>query len=382
MVGGILRRHASRITGKRVDSYFGRQVRPVRCSLTSARKLGDWNWPEMTSSTPHIPSRTSVVIVGAGLSGLIAGRHLHDGGVDLVILDKGRGVGGRCATRRIDERRFDHGAQFFTVRSPIFAELVSNWLDVGLVREWSLGFPVQGESATRDGYSRYCAVAGMNTIPKYLAADLPVKTGTTVAEVVRSDGMWLVRTACKNVIRADSLILTAPLPQSLGLLPTEARAQVVEKCPALRDVHYEPCFSLMLSLDGPSAIPEPGALHVNGPEIAWIADNTRKFRFAGNAALTIHTTRGFAEKYIDAPVDEIAERLIAAAKGYLGSDVIGWQVHRWRYSKPLRFADVPFVSAGNPMNLLLCGDYMQPPSRMEGAILSGVSAAQEILTRC
>lgn len=336
----------------------------------------------MTSSTHHDPSRTSVVIIGAGLSGLMAGRELHDAGVDLVILDKGRGVGGRCATRRIDEHRFDHGAQFLTVRSPVFADIVGDWLALGLVRQWSLGFPEKGKSTASERYPRYCAVTGMSAIPKQLAAGLPVKTGMTVSEVTRSDGTWMVRTGSDEVIRAERLILTAPLPQSLALLPTETQAQLLETCPALHDVHYEPCFSLMLILDGPSAIPEPGAVQLNGPEIAWLADNTKKLQMSGNAALTLHTTREFAEEHMDTPVDEIAERLIAAAAGYLGSNVISWQIHRWRYSKPLSFAGAPFVGVGTPVNLLLCGDYMQSPSRVEGAILSGLAAAREILTRC
>lgn len=129
-------------------------------------------------------------------------------------------------------------------------------------------------------------------------------------------------------------------------------------------------------------IPEPGGVYLNGPEVAWIADNTRKFRSAGNAALTIRTTRKFAEKYMDAPVEEVAERLISAATVCLGSNATNGQVHRWRYSKPLSFAGVPFVGLGEPMNLLLCGDCMQPPSRVEGAVLSGVAAAKKILTSC
>ena len=40
---------------------------------------------------------------------------------DLRVVDKGRGFGGRMASRRIDTpngvARFDHGAQFFTTRS-------------------------------------------------------------------------------------------------------------------------------------------------------------------------------------------------------------------------------------------------------------------------
>ncbi|KAI8814198.1 hypothetical protein BJ742DRAFT_786782, partial [Cladochytrium replicatum] len=45
-------------------------------------------------------SRT-VVVVGGGLSGLTAARQLLKDGHHAIVLDKGRSVGGRCATRRI-----------------------------------------------------------------------------------------------------------------------------------------------------------------------------------------------------------------------------------------------------------------------------------------
>ncbi len=57
----------------------------------------------------------SCVIIGAGVSGLIAARTLQASGVRVKVLDKGRGVGGRLATRRSGVGVFDHGAQFFTV---------------------------------------------------------------------------------------------------------------------------------------------------------------------------------------------------------------------------------------------------------------------------
>ena len=54
-----------------------------------------------------------VLLLGAGLSGLKAARDLHAAGKSVLVLDKGRGVGGRAATRRWDGTPVDHGAQFF-----------------------------------------------------------------------------------------------------------------------------------------------------------------------------------------------------------------------------------------------------------------------------
>ena len=50
------------------------------------------------SSTEH-----PIVVVGAGLAGATAARLLADHGFDVVVLDKGRRVGGRTSRRRVDE---------------------------------------------------------------------------------------------------------------------------------------------------------------------------------------------------------------------------------------------------------------------------------------
>ena len=63
-----------------------------------------------------------IAIVGAGLAGLSCAQALRAGGADVQLFDKGRGVGGRMATRRVDTplgpATFDHGAQFLTAHDP------------------------------------------------------------------------------------------------------------------------------------------------------------------------------------------------------------------------------------------------------------------------
>ena len=67
---------------------------------------------------------TDVVVIGAGIAGLIAAGELKRAGLHVLVLDKGRGVGGRIATRRIGGATFDHGAQFITQRNPRFAAVL------------------------------------------------------------------------------------------------------------------------------------------------------------------------------------------------------------------------------------------------------------------
>ncbi len=81
-----------------------------------------------------------ILIIGAGLSGLKAAGDLHAAGRSVLLIDKGRGVGGRAATRRWDGARVDHGAQFFTARSDEFRAQVEDWLTRGVCFPWCDGF--------------------------------------------------------------------------------------------------------------------------------------------------------------------------------------------------------------------------------------------------
>jgi renalase len=67
----------------------------------------------------------SCIVVGAGMAGLVAARELSAASRRVVVLDEGSGVGGPMATRRIGDGTFDHGAQFFTVRSARSERLVA-----------------------------------------------------------------------------------------------------------------------------------------------------------------------------------------------------------------------------------------------------------------
>ena len=132
-------------------------------------------------------NQKSCIVVGAGISGLLAASALQREGWDVTVLDKGRGVGGRMATRRVGEGTFDHGAQFFTVRGERFAGLVEGWLGAGVATEWTRGFADAYGRPNEDGHPRYRGAEGMTSIPKYISRGLDVRTGERALRVDDGD---------------------------------------------------------------------------------------------------------------------------------------------------------------------------------------------------
>jgi renalase len=77
-----------------------------------------------------------VAVIGAGIAGLAAAQRLKRSGAVVTLFEKSREVGGRMATRRIDDLQFDHGAQYFTATGDGFDALVEQWRTAGHVTEW------------------------------------------------------------------------------------------------------------------------------------------------------------------------------------------------------------------------------------------------------
>lgn len=314
-----------------------------------------------------------VLIVGAGLAGLVAAAELQKAGRQVVVLDKGRGVGGRLATRRLGTATFDHGAQFITVRDPRFAAAMASWQEAGVIVEWCHGFRSEA-----DGHPRFRGQPGMSALPKLLAKGLEVQTEKQVAAVRPAGDRWLVELADGGGYSARALLLTPPVPQTLALLDAGAVPLADTDRRRLSALQYERCLAAMAVLDGPSRVPAPGGFAPESGPIAWIADNQAK-GVSAEPAVTVHATHAFSVEHWDRDRQEAGRLLLDAAAPWLGANVVSFQAHGWRYSKPLQVDPEPCAVLSRTPPLVLAGDVFGGP-RVEGAALSGWAAAGAILS--
>ncbi len=308
-----------------------------------------------------------IIIVGAGMAGLTAARTLTREGHSVTVLDKGSSVGGRMATRRIGDAVVDHGAQFFTVRSDDFGQLVHEWTTAGVVHEWCRGF------SSDDGHPRYIGARGMNSVAKYMASGLDVRCDTLVFSIARTSSGWIVQIDDATELTCDVLISTCPVPQSYSLLYTAG----IELPEALRGTDYDRTIALLLTYTGKNSIAAPGGLQNPDDTFQFVADNMVK-GVSAYPALTLNANPEFSRKNWDLSLEQQHELLVAASKPYLrGLTIVESQVKKWRFATPKVLWPEYFWSTDDH-SLLLAGDAFKG-AKVEGAALSGLHAARFVM---
>ena len=304
-----------------------------------------------------------IVIIGSGMAGLACARRLADARLAAIVLDKGRGIGGRVATRRVGDLQFDHGAQYVNAHGAGFAaalhslgDSMAGWQD-GMGRTHSVGVP------------------GMSAIPKALGAGLDIRQNAQVARVVQDDDGWALHLDT-DTMRAARVVVTVPAPQVAGLLGTEHPLVA-----ALAPVRLAPCLTLMAAVTAPA--PFIARQDADDP-LAWIAqDSAKPSRPQSAATLWVaQSGEAFSRAYLEESPTQIAARMLPLLCDRLGvtaDRVTHASGHRWRYARVTQALGQPFLR-GHDATLYLGGDWCIGP-RVEAAWTSGTAIADDILAR-
>ena len=305
-----------------------------------------------------------IAIVGAGIAGLSCAETLRAGGHDVVLFDKGRGAGGRMASRRVatalGDVAFDHGAQYFTAHNPDFAAAVAAWETSGVVARW----PSAGEDC-------WVGTPAMNTVVKDISLLLAVQWNSRVDAIRRAEGSWFLDSVSKDPF--DALIIATPAEQAAPLLVAHepGMAAMAQACPSA------PCWTAMVAFDDRLAVARD-IIRDTGL-ISWAARNSAKPGRGGIESWVIQATAAWSRDHLEdaetTVVDGLLAALAAEATNPLPRPIVRLG-HRWRYAR------VQATHHGCLWNktarIGAVGDWLVAP-RIEDAWLSGRLLAKRIL---
>lgn len=320
-----------------------------------------------------------VAVVGGGVAGLACARGLVRAGAAPTVFDKGRGPGGRLATRRIDSPMgplsFDHGAQFFTARGARFAAEIARLTATGAVQPWA--GPVlrtrgrQAATPARDDVV-HVGAPGMNGLVKALAAGLDVQFGVRVDALRRDAGRWLLAVEGGQAAGPfDAVVVAVPAEQAAPLLAPVSQGLAAEAARAVTG----PCWAVMAAFDAP--VPTPfGGLQTEDPALGWIAlEATKPGRAPAPARLVLHARLAWSRAHLEEPAEAVIAPLLVAARRFIPDlpEPVVAAAHRWRYAQVEKPAGSAYGWDAD-LRLGACGDWRLGP-RVELAWDSGDALA-------
>ncbi|MEB3359573.1 MAG: FAD-dependent oxidoreductase [Synechococcales bacterium] len=344
-----------------------------------------------------------IAVIGAGVTGLTCASELQKAGYAVTVLEKSRGLGGRVATRRIQDTCFDYGLPSLVAQGA----LTQQWIDQGrqqaLLKPWPWPTYVRRDDGTLDRGSearpvdQYIAPAGMTAIAKDLANGLDVRRQHRVGNLSPQAGHWQVQMvplgeSAPDPISARAIALTVPAPQAADLLrPLTSSGLPVKLIQEIESVEFEPCLTAIAGYSFPEEPAEPlpdpwGAIRFEpGAPLRWLGIDSSKRLDAGESSLApivvYHSSPEFARQHLEAPdLDSVGRHLL----DWAGAQLIPWlaspewlQVHRWRYAFCCRPLNGRSLHTIQPLPLVCGGDWCGGHT-IESAIQSGLAMAKRM----
>ncbi|VEU33396.1 unnamed protein product [Pseudo-nitzschia multistriata] len=361
-----------------------------------------------------------VAVLGSGVAGSSAARILADRGVEVTVFEAGFGIGGRTSTRitRDDGRyQFDHGAQYLSgPKTDTFRECLDGWKSEGFVKEWTGSFAsVDGSGVEAEGpksKERWVGYPRMNSICSNMLhhKNIRVKLQTR-ADAARNEAgsKWNL----KNGKTGEDLgtfdwLIASDRNSGAHHRKDLSSAGVDEFIVGIKDIQSVKSLTAMVVFE------KSLGLHLDGVQfegtedkhgaLGWAARDTSKpgrERTDGRECWVLQSHPSAAKRLLKGKykIDEIREmardvlvddflKSLPHLAGGNGPDeippIVSAVGHRWGAAFPVpsqEYTDVECQPIASKQ-FVACGDYFGKLSgRIEGAYLSGRSAANEILRR-
>ena len=319
-----------------------------------------------------MPNKT--ILVGAGFSSAVLSRLIKN--KNLIIIDKGRGPGGRSSTRRVDTvGSFDHGLQYISPRTKEFDIFLNQYLESS-IKEWGGNFCCFEDDKTIDG-KKYIGKLGNNDFVKDLIAT-KVEYLKELVTINRKNNKWILQFKNKKVQECERLILTIPMEQ----------CQKVTNSLNL-DLNFEgsmePNLTAMIGFNKPLKLSSCGIKFQKNSTLGWAGNESSKLRIGNNNNLelwTLQSSLEFAKKYCHIYRDQKEEVLNLMTQEFIdllkiqNAEISHKDIHGWLYAFKSKDFSRKFYW-NKDINFGICGDWMCGP-KAEDAWTSATLLADQI----
>jgi hypothetical protein len=338
-----------------------------------------------------------IAIVGAGMAAITCARTLVQAGHRVTVLEKSHTVGGRMSTRNSAFGTFDHGAQYFTVRDPRFAQALQTTPKT--CKPWSAntvrvldahGMVAAAGLPAREAH--WVPSPGMSALVKQWAAPLlNIELQTRVigieADALNAKQWQLRTTGTDDTVHVysgfDSVVLAIPSPQAQTLLATCKKGAALAS--KISKVTVDPCWTLMLAF--PQAMqpnlwtlgPQWNAARSTHHRVSWLARESSKPGRGPIERWTVQASAAWSQEHLQDDPKRVQAKLTKAFTEITGirAEPAHADVQRWLYAKtanPLGKSHLWDAKSG----LGLCGDWCLG-HRVEDAFVSGLELALAIV---
>ena len=331
------------------------------------------------SNKLKIDMKKNIAVIGAGLAGITIASEIN-GKFNVEVFEKSRGVGGRMSTRKETPFIFDHGAQFFKIKTSDFRNFLSELFTKKIIQPWKFklayfkGKHLSKVKLVEDADNFFVGVPNMDSIVKYLSKSCNVILNTKIERIIRENDKWNVYDHNKKVYGPyDWVILSLPAQQCKELITENTSFYC-----SIEKIKMKGCFSLMIGM-GESLNLEYDAAHIEKEDIAWFSINNSKPCRMNNQCLLINSSYEYAARNLNTSKDKVLKHLLNISSrliNYNLSKSAMIKIHQWKYVEAKCYPKVNYFIDYKD-KVAVCGDWFIN-SRVEGAFLSAHELSQKI----
>lgn len=321
----------------------------------------------------------SIAIIGAGLSGVSLSLLLDDR-FNATIIEKSSRPGGRISTKIKNPYEFDHGTQYFKVKSPDFKKFLVPLFEKNLIKPWTFKF-ANISNVNHYNYNfvkyedkYYVGVPSMNSFIRQLANKCNVIFNKTVYSLKKVENKWSIRDKYKNKIGIfDWVIISTPVEQACKLLPHNHFFNSI-----VNSFKMKSLYTLMVGMKKPINL-KFDAASVKNCDVSWIAVNSKKPSRNGNFSMVINSSYEYAKWNLQTYKNKVMTHLENVTNKIIKKDLTKANfkmLHKWNYVECETYPKSDFfLDKYNKIGL--CGDWCVN-SRVEGAFMSAKKLSTEL----